>query len=76
LDVASSQQDGSQLRANFSVNGHWKALPATLGSIESPVTVLTTEEVNLLTKVKAPEIIKTPEVPQVPVGRGDLFTPF
>ncbi|OGD85903.1 hypothetical protein A2164_02960 [Candidatus Curtissbacteria bacterium RBG_13_35_7] len=62
--------------ASFTINAYWKEFPATLGSIESPVQKLTQEEVDLLANVQKPNIILAPTVPEVPVGRGNIFTPY
>ena len=65
-----------QIRSSFSIDAYWKTLPLELGSIESPISLLTNDEEQLLVKVLKPEAIQAPTVPTVPVGRNDLFTPF
>ena len=65
-----------QIRSSFNIDAYWKSLPLELGSIESPINLLTDDEEQLLVKVLKPEAIQAPTVPTVPVGRDDLFTPF
>jgi len=74
IDV--SIADGTQLSSAFTVRGYWKELPSSLGSIESPVVSLTSAEESILKEVTQPESSEAPELPDVPVGRGNLFTPF
>ena len=76
LSVGAAQGDASQLRTSFTVSAFWKSLPSTLGSIESPIQKLTGVEEELLANVDSPEAIQAPTVPQVPLGRPNLFTPF
>lgn len=76
IKINVSSADGAQLSASFSVEGYWRELPASLGSVESPVQTLTPLEVDILEDVTKPESSVAPELPAVPVGRGNLFTPF
>lgn len=76
IKINVSSSDGSQLIASFSVKGYWRVLPASLGSVESPVQTLTPLEEAILEDVTKPESSEAPELPTVPVGRGNLFTPF
>ncbi len=76
ISLSAGVAEGVQIRTVFTLDAHWKILPQTLGSVESPVQALTLQEEELLSKVASPEVIEAPVVPQVPTGRGDLFTPF
>ncbi|MDP2632173.1 MAG: type 4a pilus biogenesis protein PilO [Candidatus Curtissbacteria bacterium] len=82
LSSSSAQGEASPLRTSMVINGYWKARPSKLGQIESPVTPLTDAESSMLAKVKT--LISSSSstssdsgfVPEVPVGRSDLFAPF
>lgn len=76
IKIDTTSADGAQLNASFTVNGYWKALPESLGSVESSVVSLTAGEKEILEDVTKPEVSEAPELPKVPVGRGNLFTPF
>lgn len=76
VNVAASVGESVQLSTSFSVDAYWKQLPSNLGSVENPIQTLTAQEEELLSKVQDPNVIQTPEVPEVPLGRQDLFSPF
>lgn len=72
-------ENGNILSSSFVVDAYWKSLPTELGSIESPVVDLTSEEKKMLESVKAVEVASgatSSAVPAVPTGRSDLFAPF
>lgn len=76
VNISASQGESVQLGTSLSVDAYWKQLPSNLGSVENPIQKLTPDEENLLKNVQEPNVIKTPEVPEVPFGRQDLFSPF
>ena len=84
LAISSATSEGSaQLKASMSVIAYYKQLPKDLGSIEAPVTELTQSEKNRLEKiistglaVPASSTSASGSVPQVPIGRADIFAPF
>lgn len=76
IKINVSSDDGAQLSAVFTINGYWREIPTSLGSVESPVQTLTPLEEGILDDVTKPESSEAPELPKVPVGRGNLFTPF
>ena len=58
------------------MDAYWQPLPSELGSIESPIGVLTDDEQKLLRNVQAEVLKPPPNVPIVPTGKTDLFSPF
>lgn len=80
-DLAISRSDSTSggLRSAMTVNAFWKPLPQELPSLESPVEEISDAQTKILDNAKAPieasgssNII----VPQVPIGRTDLFATF
>lgn len=79
LSVSASSSEGSaQLKATMSIIAYFKQLPTDLGSIETPITDLTQSEKDRLEKIIDTGLATTPSVsvPQVPIGREDIFAPF
>jgi len=79
LSVSAASSEGSvQLKASMSIIANFKQLPTDLGSIESPVAELTQSEKERLKKIIDTGLATAPSVsvPQVPVGRADIFAPF
>ena len=79
LSVSAASSEGSaQLKASMSIVAYFKQLPTDLGSIEAPVAELTQSEKERLEKIINTGLAATPSVsvPQVPVGREDIFAPF
>lgn len=78
LTFSSSASPGqtAPLRTNLIINAYWKPLPTKLGQLESPVSKLTDSEVARLEKVESATSSAAVVVPQVPIGRSDLFAPF
>lgn len=77
LSVSAASSEGSaQLKASMSIVAYFKQLPTDLGSIETPVAELTQSEKDRLKKIIDTGLATTPSVPQVPVGREDIFAPF
>jgi len=68
--------DSNGVRASMTIVSYWKPLPARLNSIETPIELLTAEEVETLEQVALEGSINVPPPPQVPTGKSDLFTPF
>ena len=63
----------------MTISAYWKQLPTDLGSIETPVVELTESEKETLQKIIDTGLataIPAPSLPQVPVGREDIFAPF
>lgn len=79
---ASTAGGSSTLSASMVVNAYYKPLPSKLGSIETPVSNLKPDEVEILSRAAVfleSSGSATPdpnEVPSVPTGRSDLFSPF
>ncbi len=79
---ANSSGGSSTLSISMVVDAYYKNLPSKLGSLESPVESLKPEEVEILSRaVVSPEstgsaTLNFDDVPSVPTGRGDLFSPF
>lgn len=77
-----STGESATLSVSMVVDAYYKTLPSQLGSVESPVSNLMPEEVEILSRASvSPESSgsATPnanEVPLVPTGRSDLFAPF
>jgi len=79
LSVSSAASEGSaQLKVSMSIFAYFKPRPTDLGSIETPVTELTQSEKDKLEKIIDTGLATTPSVsvPQVPIGREDIFAPF
>src|SRR3990167_316697 len=79
LSVSSATSEGSaQLKVSMSIFAYFKPMPTDLGSIETPVTELTQSEKDKLEKIIDTGLATTPSVsvPQVPIGREDIFAPF
>src|SRR3990167_3250494 len=79
LSVSSATSEGSsQLKVSLSIVAYFKQLPTDLGSIEAPVAELTQSEKERLKKIIDTGLATAPSVsvPQVPVGRADIFAPF
>jgi len=79
LSVSSAASEGSaQLKVSMSIFAYFKPMPTDLGSIETPVTELTQSEKDKLEKIIDTGLATTPSVsvPQVPIGREDIFAPF
>lgn len=74
LTIASSS--GAQIRASVTVDAYWKPLPVDLGSIEKVVVRLNEGEIALLDSVVSEDLSSQPSVPEVPLGRSDLFAPL
>lgn len=66
----------SQVRTALSIDAFWQALPFDLGSIEKAVSQLTDAEVQLLNTVGEQGVSSFATVPEVPLGRSDLFAPL
>ena len=73
---AESSEGSSQLKASMSIIAYFKELPTDLGSIETPVAELSQSEKDRLEKIINTGLSAAPAVPQVPVGREDIFAPF
>ena len=78
LNIASSGgAESSQIKVTLVTEAFFKPLPKQLASVESPIEELTEEEEARLAEVEATGFIAAPPtVPQVPLGRTDLFAPF
>lgn len=74
---ANATSGGGSLRAAMVVNAFWKPLPKELPAIETPVADISDVEAKLLTSIaNIQEASASAIVPQVPLGRPDLFAPF
>ncbi len=73
---SASGGQSSQIRASLTIDAFWQPLPKELNSIESPIEDLTSTEQERLDQVRTTGLISAPVLPQVPIGRGDLFAPF
>lgn len=80
LSSSSATGETAALRTSMIINAYWKPLPTKLGQIEAPVTALTESEIARLNAVRLNSINQASSsasvVPQVPVGRPDIFAPF
>jgi Tfp pilus assembly protein PilO len=81
LTIATTTSAGgsSALRSSLVIDAYWKSLPTQLGSVESPIELLSTREEDVLKRAKAAEVSQTAPpavVPSVPSGKSDLFAPF
>jgi len=76
LTIGSGSTDSGQLRANLVIDAYWQVLPGELPSIESTVVDLSDSELKRLEQVRSTGLVSDPSVPQVPLGRNDLFLPF
>lgn len=76
ISLSAAVGEGIQIQTNFAIDAYWKSLPENLGSIEAPIGDLTQAEKDLLKDVAQPEVIQAPVLPEVPTGRGDIFSPF
>jgi len=80
LSISASSSEGSaQLKASMSIIAYYKQLPTDLGSIEAPISELSGSEKAKLKQIIDTGLASTPsvtEVPQVSVGRADIFAPF
>lgn len=78
LNVASSGiGGGGSLKSSMVVNAFWKPLPKELPAIEAPVADISDVEAKLLANIATiREASGSAIVPQVPLGRADLFAPF
>ena len=76
ITIATASSGESQVRTAFSIDAYWQPLPIDLGSIEKPVSPLTDSEVELLDTVGEQGVSSVPTVPEVPLGRSDLFAPL
>lgn len=79
LAVSSSATGGGggSLKSSMVVNAFWKPLPKELPAIEAPVADISDVEAKLLTNIASiQEGSASAAVPQVPLGRPDLFAPF
>lgn len=73
----SASGTGTALLSTMVVNAFWKPIPKELPAIETPVADITEEEKKVLSNVeKGFEASSSAAVPQVPLGRQDLFAPF
>jgi len=76
LSAASASDSSSQIRASMVVDAFWQPLPSDLASIETPISDLTSQEQEKLSRVTATGLSASPATPSVPLGRVDLFAPF
>ena len=81
IGAASAGAESAPLKSTMVIESFYKQLPQKLGSIESPVVDLTQGEKDRLAKIKTVLISPTTPsqvvtVPEVPIGREDLFAPF
>ncbi len=69
---------GGVVRAAITINAFWRPLPTNLGTLDKPVDKLSSAEVGRLNAVVTvpTEQASSSAVPQVPMGRSDLFAPF
>ena len=75
LSVASNGGATGQITSSFSIEAYWQAMPTELPSIESPIADITSSQEVVLAKIGNNATSGT-AVPQVPLGRTDLFAPF
>lgn len=79
LSVASNSTGGGggSLRSSMVVNAFWKPLPKELPAIEASVQDISPEEEKLLKGIaESLDATASADVPKVPLGRPDLFSPF
>lgn len=77
LTLSSSAKDNSNVvRAAITINAFWKPLPTNLGSIDKPIEKLSDAENSRLRAVETVEFSTSSAVPNVSLGRPDLFAPF
>lgn len=77
LTLSSSAQSSSNLvRASITINAFWKPLPKDLGSIDKPIDKLSNAERSRLAAAETVQYATPSAVPNVPLGRSDLFAPF
>lgn len=79
LSIARSDSTSGGLRSSMTVNAFWKPLPQELPSLESPVEEISDVQAKILESSKAPIEASGSSnviVPQVPIGRTDLFATF
>lgn len=71
---------GGGLKSTMIVNAFWKPIPKELPAIETPVADITDEEKRILAESDSNHgfeaTASSTVVPQVPLGRQDLFAPF
>ena len=77
VSLSSTSDTAGLIRSTLTVRAFWQPLPSDLGSVEDPVSELTSKEKELLDKVEvvavaAPQIVVQPLTP----GKADLFAPF
>ena len=75
-DIAIASAGEGQVRISLTIDAYWKQLPTDLGSIEKVVVKLTNSESALLDSVVSQDLTSGPSVPEVPLGRSDLFAPL
>lgn len=74
-DLSVGSQGGTgQVSSSFTIDAYWQVIPSELPSIESPITKITSDEEAMLAGVSNSSVQST--IPQVPLGRTDLFAPF
>lgn len=82
LTLSVGQGDGSssvsQITTSFTLHVYWQQIPTELVAIDAPVEDLSAEESAVLARVsfEEEESLAPVEIPQVPLGRADLFAPF
>lgn len=78
LSISTGGEGIGALRISMTIDAFWKSLPTELGSIETPIQNLTSEQTKILqrasTAVSSGLSIQIPTL--VPVGKQDLFAPF
>lgn len=67
---------GSQLSASMTIDAYWQAIPSDLGPVDSEVPQMSVGEVKRLDDVANAPITVGTSLPQVPLGRTDLFQPL
>lgn len=75
-NISSAASGTGTVSTSISLTSYWQSLPTTLGSIDSPISNLTSQEIARLKKAENSPISVGTSLPQVPVGRSDLFSPF
>lgn len=75
-DLTVATSGDAQIRASITVDAYWKPLPVDLGSIEKVVVKLNNDETALLESVASEGLSSGSQVPEVPLGRPDLFAPL
>lgn len=74
-DLSVTAGQNSQVSSSMLVEAYWQAIPGELASVETPVELLTDSESARLEKIH-PGSVEQVVVPQVPLGRSDIFAPF